>query len=299
MAELEGSVGQGGANLTSDVRLVQQLLNRQNLAPLAPLDEDGVAGAMTVESIRHFQARYANMPSPDGCVDPGGRTWKALRNSGQARGTGSSPETRQADRAERSRIVDPRVKETERTTRIIDSLIPYLGGIRARIISGYLSDGDLYWKVNYHWEYLLQTVEHSIGLPIEPGVRGALQGIRGQLLGCRPDPASGYVTGDVGRPTDKSSQQDALQRHKTVSQCKREFKKIMEREGLMRLSKKSPQVFHLAAAPVAAPGTSKHSTGYAIDIQGDNGAIKNVCKSRGATLVFDEKSHVHVEFANA
>lgn len=104
---------------------------------------------------------------------------------------------------------------------------------------------------------------------------------------------------DVTLATDNAAQQDALQRHKTVSQCKREFKKIMEREGLMRLSKKSPQVFHLAAAPVAAPGTSKHSTGYAIDIQGDNGAIKNVCKSRGATLVFDEKSHVHVEFANA
>ncbi|MGD9691870.1 MAG: peptidoglycan-binding protein [Phycisphaerales bacterium] len=299
MTRLQGSVGQGGVNLASDVLIVQQLLNRHDLAPLALVAEDGRAGPMVVEAIRHFQARHANMSSPDGRVDPEGRTWRALRNAGQSRGTGSSAETRKADREERARIVDPRVKETERTTRIIDALIPHLSGIRAKIISGYLSDADLYWKVNYHWELLLQTVEHSIGLPIEPGVRGALQGIRGQLLGCRPDPASGYVTGDVGRPTDKSSQQDALQRHKTVSQCKREFKKIMEREGLMRLSKKSPQVFHLAAAPVAAPGTSKHSTGYAIDIQGDNGAIKNVCKSRGATLVFDEKSHVHVEFANA
>jgi hypothetical protein len=33
-------------------------------------------------------------------------------------------------------------------------------------------------------------------------------------------------------------------------------------------------------------------------LEGDNGAIKSTCKGHGATLVFDEKSHVHVEFAN-
>jgi hypothetical protein len=43
---------------------------------------------------------------------------------------------------------------------------------------------------------------------------------------------------------------------------------------------------------------STHSTGYALDIQGDNGAIKSTCKGHGTTLVFDEKSHVHVEFAD-
>lgn len=57
-------------------------------------------------------------------------------------------------------------------------------------------------------------------------------------------------------------------------------------------------MFDLAAAPVASPGRSKHGGGYAIDIQGDNHAIKSVCKARGATLVFDEQSHVHVEFKN-
>ena len=39
-------------------------------------------------------------------------------------------------------------------------------------------------------------------------------------------------------------------------------------------------------------------TGYALDIEGDNAAIKSLCKGLGATLVFDEKSHVHVEFKN-
>ncbi len=35
-----------------------------------------------------------------------------------------------------------------------------------------------------------------------------------------------------------------------------------------------------------------------IHIEGDNSAIKSLCKGLGATLVFDEKSHVHVEFKN-
>ena len=57
-------------------------------------------------------------------------------------------------------------------------------------------------------------------------------------------------------------------------------------------------MFDLAAAPVASPGKSKHGSGYALDIQGDNAAIKSLCSGLGATLVFDEKSHVHVEFKN-
>jgi LAS superfamily LD-carboxypeptidase LdcB len=57
-------------------------------------------------------------------------------------------------------------------------------------------------------------------------------------------------------------------------------------------------MFDLAGAPVAPPGQSKHGTGYALDIEGDNNAIKSLCKGLGATLAFDEKSHVHVEFKN-
>ena len=48
----------------------------------------------------------------------------------------------------------------------------------------------------------------------------------------------------------------------------------------------------------AVPGQSKHGSGYALDIEGDNNGIKSLCKGLGATLAFDEKSHVHVEFKN-
>jgi peptidoglycan hydrolase-like protein with peptidoglycan-binding domain len=298
MNRIEGSVGQNGDNLESDVRLVQQLLNRQDLSPLARLNEDGRVGSATIEAIRHFQTRCVGMNSPDGRVDPDGRTFKKLSGGSGERGTGENAETRKADREARGDRVDPRVKETAVTTRIIDDLVPRLANVRARIIAGFLSDADQFWKVNYHWEYLLQMVEHSLTLPIEDDDKEGLQNIRSGLLGCKPDPSSGYASGPIGKPEDKSSMEDVIKRHKLLSSMKQSFSKITDRARLKEKSRKSGKSFDLAAAPVAHPGTSKHGRGYALDIEGDNSAIKSLCDGLGATLVFDEKSHVHVEFKN-
>lgn len=298
MTRLEGSVGQKGDNLDRDVRVVQQLLNRHDLAPLKRLNEDGRIGPMTIEAIRHFQTRYLGMTSPDGRVDPDGGTLRKLSSGTDARGTGESPETRTADRAARAERVDPRVKETAVTTRIIDSLVPHLANTRAKIIGGFLSDSDQFWKVNYHWEYLLQMVEHSLTLPVEADVKGELQNIRSSLMSCKPEPSTGYTSSPVGKPEDRSSVDEANKRYQVLKSMKASFGKITERASLKAKSKWSGTRFDLAAAPVAPPGKSKHGSGYALDIQGDNAAIKSLCKGLGATLTFDEKSHVHVEFKN-
>jgi hypothetical protein len=298
MDRIEGSVGQGGDNREEDVRVVQEMLNRQDLSPLRKLAVDGRAGPATTEAIRHFQTRVLSMASPDGRVDPDGRTFRRLATSGGERGKGESTETRQADRAARGERVDPRVKETDVTTRILDDLVPQLGNTRARVIAGYLSDSDQFWKVNYHWEYLLQTVDHCLTLPVEDRDEDALRDMRSTLLGCPPQPASGYTSSPVGKPEDRSEIDEVLRRHKVLSSVKRSFGALVDSAKLKEKSRKSPHVFDLAAAPVAVPGTSKHGKGYALDIEGDNGAIKSLCKGLGATLVFDEKSHVHVEFAN-
>jgi peptidoglycan hydrolase-like protein with peptidoglycan-binding domain len=300
MSTLRGSVGQNGDNIEQDVRVVQQLLNQQDLAPLKKLKEDGRSGPSTIEAIRHFQSRYLSESSPDGRVDPDGRTIRKLNSSNtrSTGGTGESPETRKADRDARTKHVDPRVKETGTTTRIIDDLVPRLTDVRARIIAGYLSDSDQFWKVNYHWEYLLQMLDHCLTLSIENDVKRELQSVRSALIACKPDPPSGYTSGPVGKPEDRSSVEDARKRHQVLASSKRSFAKITESADLKSKSKKSAHSFDLAAAPVAPPGTSKHGTGYALDIEGDNSAIKNLCNRLGATLVFDEKSHVHVEFKN-
>jgi len=298
MSRIEKSVGQDGDNLEPDVRLVQQLLNRQDLAPLAKLKEDGRNGPSTIEAIRHFQARCVGMSSPDGRVDPDGRTFRKLNVGSDERGTGESPETRKADRAARAEHVDPRVNETAVTTRIIDGLVPRFSDVRAKIIAGFLSDSDQFWKVNYHWEYLLQMVEHSLTLRLEDADKKELQNIRSNLRGCPPDPTSGYTSSPVGKPEDRSTAEDANKRYKVLVSAKQSFGKVTDRANLKTKSNKGGKAFDLAAAPVAPPGTSKHGTGYALDIEGDNGAIKSLCKGLGATLVFDEKSHVHVEFKN-
>lgn len=72
-----GSVGQGGANQTADVRVVQRLLNDW-LAKTgqAQLKVDGIAGPKTRGAISAFQKR--NGLGSDGRADPKGPTLQAL-----------------------------------------------------------------------------------------------------------------------------------------------------------------------------------------------------------------------------
>lgn len=71
--QLGGSVGQGAKNDRDDVELVQQLLADNGVSPGAI---DGVCGAKTIAAIRKFQSRF--LRSPDGRVDPDGRTFREL-----------------------------------------------------------------------------------------------------------------------------------------------------------------------------------------------------------------------------
>jgi len=78
--QLSGSVGAGGRNAKDDVRAVQAALNREAQAGLA---EDGVCGKKTIEAIIAFQKKL-NFKKPDGRIDQGGPTEKALNGSASA-----------------------------------------------------------------------------------------------------------------------------------------------------------------------------------------------------------------------
>lgn len=79
MDEIEDSVGAGGLNRASDVRIVQQLLNQHMPALGLPLlMVDSKAGDNTIEAIREYQRRVVGLAMPDGRIDPGGRTWQLL-----------------------------------------------------------------------------------------------------------------------------------------------------------------------------------------------------------------------------
>jgi hypothetical protein len=77
---LTGSVGQGGANQTDDVKLVQQRLSDLGFSWVAV---DGAIGPITIRTIRLFQAikngdQRVDVPRNDGKVDVGGDTHKWL-----------------------------------------------------------------------------------------------------------------------------------------------------------------------------------------------------------------------------
>ena len=76
---IQGSVGLGGTNTSSDVRVIQTLLNAvppHKGGPAFKLDVDGMCGPKTNSSIQRFQ--YANVGMADGRVDVGKQTEQAL-----------------------------------------------------------------------------------------------------------------------------------------------------------------------------------------------------------------------------
>ena len=78
MTTIRGSVGRGGNNNPGQVRIIQELLNRHRPIPLAKLAADDRIGPKTIAAIEEFQQRVVKMPRPDGRVDPGGGTLRAL-----------------------------------------------------------------------------------------------------------------------------------------------------------------------------------------------------------------------------
>jgi hypothetical protein len=85
MTGISASVGQGGTNRRKDVLIVQNLLNQHigSLPSIAALRVDGVVGQRTIDAIKAFQRTVVHLLSPDGRVDPNGRTMAALARSGQ------------------------------------------------------------------------------------------------------------------------------------------------------------------------------------------------------------------------
>jgi len=77
--DISASVGKGGKNLEDDVRAVQFALNRRAKAGLNP---DGKIGPKTITAIVDFQ-KALGQSRPDGRVDPGRGTARALAESGK------------------------------------------------------------------------------------------------------------------------------------------------------------------------------------------------------------------------
>ncbi|MCI5138912.1 MAG: hypothetical protein D3922_10980, partial [Candidatus Electrothrix sp. AR1] len=81
--EITGSVGQGGQNRSSDVRIVYALFNNILADPLTVSDQ---CSAELIQTIKAFQQPF--LSRPDGRIDVGGRTWRELTAAAERPETG-------------------------------------------------------------------------------------------------------------------------------------------------------------------------------------------------------------------
>ena len=92
-ADLSGAIGASvgtaakASNVPADVKFIQQLFNLIAPTSATPLVVDGKCGPLLIQRISDFQKTRLNVISPDGVIDPGGRTFKSLledaRKAGQ------------------------------------------------------------------------------------------------------------------------------------------------------------------------------------------------------------------------
>lgn len=80
MYRLNGSVGQGGRNNHDDVLTVQLLLNKNThiVDSIGRVPEDGNINDATTRAIIAFQRDVVRLSSPDGRIDPNGRSFRVL-----------------------------------------------------------------------------------------------------------------------------------------------------------------------------------------------------------------------------
>jgi hypothetical protein len=183
------------------------------------------------------------------------------------------------------------------TRALIEQMMPYFPK-SCVVIAAFLDDADQFWKINYHWELLSLRTDMAMKFRLAAGSIALLKQIRESLDANRPGPAQGYVNSKVvGKPHDRSTNVQITDRWRRLRESKSIFRAVLDAEKIPRDHPPS-EAWDLAAAPVARPGTSKHGCGYAFDIggHGKNQLIKDIAQGLGATLRFDEKSHVHVEF---
>ena len=113
---ITASVGIGGANLSADVRTIQQALNdvpANQGQPIPLLVVDGMCGPKTKNAIQQFQLKHFGWPGADGRVDPDKQTiakLNELTGGSRARPLGgdasaSGPSTPEEEAARVSRII--------------------------------------------------------------------------------------------------------------------------------------------------------------------------------------------------
>lgn len=117
MQKIGASVGKSATNKSADVVVVQTLLNQclGYLIPRIPQPVTGVCDHLTIDIITDFQRRVVMSKTPDGRVDPGGRTLEALNTVASGKPYSPKPGAAAGGPAKKH-TTNPLEVLTERTT---------------------------------------------------------------------------------------------------------------------------------------------------------------------------------------
>lgn len=194
--------------------------------------------------------------------------------------------------------VKGQVKTVPLTDKIIEAILPHLEGTDIEIVSGYLNDADQFWKVNHHWDSLQWIIAKCLKDETDDTVKTDLTALQKALDRSRPNPATGYRTGAIGKPEDKSTPKEIVGRWAMLRQAKKDWIKVYENTAAWKAGKPKQSAFKHPSSPIKKPGTSIHGTGYAIDMVGNSSQIASISKYLGATLIYNEPGNYHIEFKN-
>ena len=174
MPEIVKSVGYGGQNNKADVLVVQRLLNNFTTGlGLAALSVDGGFGDITGRAIKRFQAQVMGLTAPDGRVDPGGRTIRAL-NAVAATGPAADPAQRsgaawwhanQARFTNSDKLTDLIPDFAARVQAFIDAM--RAGGAQVKVSSTRRNKVRAY-LMHFSWQLAAGQVAAAT-IPAEPG----------------------------------------------------------------------------------------------------------------------------------
>ena len=276
------------------VKEIQKLLNKA-LKPSPNLEEDGEFGAATEAAVKAYQKKSSL--KPDGIV--GQETLTALRDGSKPGGRAPATDGKgpPADaHTSRGSFVDTQVKENAVTTKIIDQIYRYFPK-KYKVISGYLTPSDLYWKVNYHWDAMrvwLEYAKESSAMSDEQQKK--LKELYQTLMSNPPSASGHFKVNKIGEPVDTSSQSKIEERCKTLQKIKADLKAYSKAQGFESMNMQHKNVLKYALNPLALPGKSNHVHGWALDISGDIAGAAEIAKKLGATLAFKEETHCHCEF---
>ena len=205
-----------------------------------------------------------------------------------------------ANHQSRSSFVAESVKENAVTTAILDVIWPYYRKEDV-VISGFLTDSELVWKVNYHWDAILWTCDRAKRFEITEEYKKQLDAVAAGLMPYAPNPGKGaYLPGPVGEPEDTTTPEQFLARYEAVKAAKPVLKQILDASGATEQAAGDKNVaisFENACDFVQPPSNSKHGVGYALDFKGDEKRIIETSKMLGASG-FDDEAYTHVEFKN-